>query len=162
MSEEKKKLSWREIDKLKDSSGFSKLRRKRERQETYFSIPEEKRDKEKYLKELEKLFSKKEDKEKEVLLKKIHNAIGKKDFQKFLLEFYEKYGLPEEGRDLLVFLDTHNKEILEKILEKIKENFKSFSWTEKQGLLAKLRALRLSLKEDLLILRLERLLQEIT
>lgn len=33
MADERKKLSWREIDKLKDASGLTKLRRKLEKKE---------------------------------------------------------------------------------------------------------------------------------
>ncbi|MFN4197040.1 MAG: hypothetical protein ACK4FM_03420 [Caldimicrobium sp.] len=161
MSDEKKKLSWREIDKLKDASGFAKVRRKYERKEG-FSGSENKKAKEKYLKELEKLFSGKSNREKEEFLKKIHLAVGKKDFKKMVLEFYRKFGLPESARDLLLFLNVEEKELITKILEKIKENFSGFSMQERQGLIAKLKSLGLSLKDEMLSYKIEKLLKELS
>ncbi|MFN4132595.1 MAG: hypothetical protein ACK4GE_05915 [Caldimicrobium sp.] len=161
MAEEKKKLSWREIDKLKDASGLTKLRRKLEKQDKT-NPREDKRAKERYIKELEKLFSTKSDGEKEEYLEKIHQAVGKKDFKKLVLEFYKKFGLPDKARDLLLFLDVDEKELILSILEKIKENFSEFTFQERQGLLAKLRSLGMSLKDDFLAFKIERILKELT
>ncbi|MFN3921284.1 MAG: hypothetical protein ACK4K4_02660 [Caldimicrobium sp.] len=161
MSEERKKLSWREIDKLKDASGLTKLRRKFEKQDKT-NHREDKKAKERYIKELEKLFSTKSDGEKEEYLEKIHQAVGKKDFKKLVLEFYQKFGLPDKARDLLLFLDVDEKELILSILEKIKENFSEFTFQERQGLLAKLRSLGMSLKDDFLSFKIERLLKELT
>lgn len=157
---EKKKLSWREIDKLKDASGLAKLRRKLEKREGT-TPTEDKKLKERYLKELDKLFHKR-DVEKEEWLKKLHQAVGKKDFQKIALLFYEKFGLPEEGRDLIPFFDVEAREIVLKVLEKIKENFAKFSYTEKQAILAKLKAINLSTKDEFLAYKSEKLLKELT
>ncbi len=161
MSDEKKRLSWREIDKLKDSSGLAKLRRKLEREEKS-SIREDKKAKEKYLKELEKLFSGKENGEKEEFLKRLHQSTGKKDFQKLLLEFYEKFGLPDTARDLMLFLDASNKDIIYQTLEKIKEKFTEFNLSEKQGIFAKLKTLKLSTKDEVVAFKTEKLLRELS
>lgn len=161
MADERKKLSWREIDKLKDASGLTKLRRKLEKKEKT-APKEDKKAKERYMKELEKLFSSKNDTGKEEFLKKIHQSVGKKDFKKLVLEFYHKFGLPDSARDLLLFLDVDEKELFLNILEKIKEKFSEFNLQERQGLIAKLKSLSMSLKDDLLSFRIERLLKELT
>ncbi|MFN3406248.1 MAG: hypothetical protein ACK40E_00745, partial [Caldimicrobium sp.] len=145
---------------LKDASGFAKLRRKYERKESA-SERENKKAKEKYLKELEKLFSVKNNGEKEEFLKKIHLAVGKKDFKKLVLEFYQKFGLPESARDLLLFLNIEEKELIMSILEKIKKNFSEYSLQERQGLIAKLKSLGLSLKDEMLSYKIEKLLKEL-
>jgi len=56
MADDRKKLSWREIDKLKDQSGLAKLRKKREKAEKAESPLLDETKKKSYLKELEKLF----------------------------------------------------------------------------------------------------------
>jgi len=158
---ERKKLSWREIDKLKDASGLAKLRRKLEREEKS-PVKEDKKAKERYLKELEKLFSGKTDGEREEFLKKLHLSYGKKDFQKLLLEFYQKFGLPDEARDLMLFLDAEERELLLKTFEKIKERFPSYNLSDKQSLYAKLRTLMFSTKDETLSFKVERLLKELS
>ncbi|MFN3504855.1 MAG: hypothetical protein ACK4Y7_01415 [Caldimicrobium sp.] len=160
MADDKKKLSWREIDKLKDASGLAKLRRKYERKEG-ISEKENKKAKEKYLKELEKLFSSKNNGEKEEFLRKIHLTVGKKDFKKLVLEFYQKFGLPESARDLLLFLNVEEKELIVNILEKIKDKFSEFSLQERQGIIAKLKSLGLSLKDEMLSYKIEKVLKEL-
>ncbi len=160
MTEERKKRSWREIDKLKDASGLSKLRKKREKEEKT-SPTEDKKIKDKYLKELEKLFSSKNDTEKEERLKKLHHLVGKREFKKLVLEFYEKFGLPDEARDLLLFLDIDEKELLLKVLDKIKDNFSNYNLQERQGMIAKLKSLSLSLKDEILSFKVEKLLKEL-
>ncbi len=160
MSDERKKLSWREIDKLKDASGLAKLRRKVEKGEAHRKV-EDKKSRERYLKELDKLFSGKDNSEKEEYLKKLHLSLGKRDFKRMLLEFYQRFGLPEEPRDLLLFLDTDEREVFLKTCEKIKEDFDKFSLPEKQGLLSKLKSLRLSLRDEVLSFKLEKLLKEL-
>lgn len=161
MSDERRKLSWREIDKLKDSSGLAKIRKKIEKEERT-PLKEDKRAKERYIKELEKLFSGRGNEEKDNFLNKLHQSIGKRDFQKLLLEFYEKFGLPDSARDLMLFLDAESKEILYPTFEKIKEKFSEFNLPEKQGILVKLKALQLSTKDEALAYKTEKLLKELS
>ena len=63
-----RRLSWREIDKLKDQSGFAKIRKKMERENRDY--PQDPKTKQRYLKELEKLFTDKKELEKEDFVKK--------------------------------------------------------------------------------------------
>lgn len=159
MADNKKKLSWREIDKLKDSSGLAKLRRKVEKKERT-SPREEKKIKERYLKELDKLFSR-EDHEREEWLKRLHQTVGKREFKKLILSFYEKFGLPDEGRDLILFFECEEKELIIKALNKVKENFHKFSAFERQSIVAKLKTMQLSTKDELLAYQLEKAMKEL-
>lgn len=160
---EDNKLSWREIDKLKETSGFSKVRRKLEKEKrATLGLKEDKRAKERYLKELEKLFSSKNDLEKEDFLKKLHQSVGKREFKKLLKEFYNKFGLPDKARDLLLFLEMEEREVFLKTLEKIKEKYSEFNQQDRQGIISKLRSLVISIRDDFLSYRIEKLIKEIS
>ncbi len=159
--DEKRKLSWREIDKLKDKSGFSKIRRKMENSEGYYKKVNNKT-KERYLKELEKLFEGKKDAEKEVLLASLHKSYGTKNFKKLAKEFFEKFGLPEDLRSLFLFLDLDEREIVLLTLEKIKESFPSKSIFEKQSILSKLKTLSFTTKDEKVGAAVEKLLKEMS
>lgn len=159
--EERKKLSWREIDKLKDKSGFSKVRKKLESAEGYEKKVDTKT-KERYLKELEKLFEGKKNVEKEELLTSLHKSYGTKNFKKLAKEFFEKYGLPEDLRSLFLFLDLEEREIVLKTLEKIKEGFPNKSIPEKQSILSKLKTLSFTTKDEKIGATVEKLLKEMT
>jgi len=158
---ERKKLSWREIDKLKDQSGFSKIRKKLERSER--STPkEDNKAKEKYLKELEKLFVSKEELEKQNFIENLHKSYGTKNFKKLAKEFVEKYGIPDDWRTLLLFLDLDDRTLVLSALEKLKEDFPNRSISEKQGILSKLKTLALTSKDEIIGFKVEKALKELT
>lgn len=157
----RKKLSWREIDKLKDKSGFSKVRKKLERAER--SAPkDENKTKEKYLKELEKLFVDKEELEKQNLIENLHKNYGTKNFKKLAKEFVEKYGIPDDWRTLLLFLDLDDRNLVLSALEKLKEDFPKRNISEKQGILSKLKTLALTSKDEIIGFKVEKALKELT
>lgn len=163
MSEQdgRKKLSWREIDKLKDQSGFSKIRRKLEKSEKR-SIQEESKAKEKYLKELEKLFTDKKELEKQEFIEKLHKNYGTKNFKKLAKEFIEKFGMPDDWRTLLLFLDLDERKLVLSALEKLKEDFSKRNISEKQGILSKLKTVALTSKDEVIGFKVEKLLKELT
>lgn len=159
--DERKKLSWREIDKLKDRSGFSKVRKKMENLEG-FSKRVDTKTKERYLKELEKLFEGKKDLDREALLASLHKSYGTKNFKKLAKEFFEKYGLPEDLRTLFLFLDLDEREIVLLTLAKIKEGFPQKSISEKQSILSKLKTLSFTTKDEKIGTTVEKLLKEMS
>ncbi|MBO8143270.1 MAG: hypothetical protein H0Z16_01605 [Thermodesulfobacterium sp.] len=157
----KRKLSWREIDKLKDQSGFSKIRKKLERKEK--SLPkEDPKAKEKYLKELEKLFIDKKELEKQNFIENLHKSYGTKNFKKLAKEFVEKYGIPDDWRTLLLFLDLDERKLVLSALEKLKEDFPNRNISEKQGILSKLKTVALTSKDEIIGFKVEKLLKELT
>ncbi|AIH04030.1 MAG: Uncharacterized protein XD42_0125 [Thermodesulfobacterium sp. 37_54] len=156
-----RKLSWREIDKLKSQSGLSKIRKKLERKDKASSGIDTK-NKQKYLKELDKLFVDKEELEKQSFLERLHQQYGNKNFKKLAKEFVERYGLPEDWRTLMLFLDLDDKNLVIKTLEKIKELFPQRTTTEKQGMLSKLKTLVLTSKDETISFKVETLLKELS
>jgi len=157
----KRKLSWREIDKLKDQSGFSKIRKKLERKEKG-PQKEDSKAKEKYLKELEKLFVDKKELEKQNFIENLHKSYGTKNFKKLAKEFAEKYGIPDDWRTLLLFLDLDERKLVLSALEKIKEDFPNRNISEKQGILSKLKTLALTSKDEIIGFKVEKILKELT
>jgi hypothetical protein len=159
--DERKRLSWREIDKLRDKSGFSKIRKKLERAER--NLPKnDYKSKEKYLKELEKLFVDKETLEKQNFIENLHKNYGTKNFKKLAKEFIEKYGIPDDWRTLLLFLDLDDRTLVLSALEKLKEDFPNRNISEKQGILSKLKTLALTSKDEIIGFEVEKVLKELT
>jgi len=157
----KRKLSWREIDKLKDQSGFSKIRKKLERSEKSV-CKEDPKAKEKYLKKLEKLFVNKEELEKQTFIENLHKSYGTKNFKKLAKEFVEKYGIPDDWRTLLLFLDLDDRKLVISALEKLKNDFPNRNISEKQGILSKLKTLALTSKDEIIGFKVEKTLKELT
>jgi len=161
MAEDRKKLSWREVDKLKDQSGLAKLRKKREKAERTESPLLDETKKKSYLKELEKLFQEKTSKEKEEALKRLHQRAGQRDFKKLALEFVEKFGIPTDAMTLLVFLDSKEKELILRVIEFIKENFSLFSKEDLDALISKLKTLRYTVTDPAVAFKVEKVLKEL-
>lgn len=161
MADDRKKLSWREVDKLKDQSGLAKLRKKREKAERTESPLLDETKKKSYLKELEKLFQEKTSKEKEEALKRLHQRAGQRDFKKLALEFVEKFGIPTDAMTLLVFLDSKEKELILRIIEFIKENFSLFSKEDLDALISKLKTLRYTVTDPAVAFKVEKVLKEL-
>jgi hypothetical protein len=161
MADDKKKLSWREIDKLKDQSGLAKFRKKREKAERAESPLLDETKKKSYLKELEKLFQVKNSKEMEEALKKLHQSASKRDFKKLALEFIEKFGLPTDAMTLLLFLDSKEKELILKTIQFIKENFSLFSKEDLEALVTKLKTLRYTVTDPAVSFKVEKVLKEL-
>ncbi len=159
--DERKRLSWREIDKLKDQSGFSKIRKKLERSERSVH-KEDFKAKEKYLKELEKLFIDKTELEKQEFLENLHKSYGTRNFKKLAKEFVEKYGMPQDWRTLILFLDLDDKKLVLAALEKLKEDFPNRNISEKQGIISKLKTLALTSKDETIGFKVEKTLKELT
>lgn len=161
MAEDRKKLSWREVDKLKDQSGLAKLRKKREKAERTESPLLDETKKKSYLKELEKLFQEKTSKEKEEALKRLHQRAGQRDFKKLALEFVEKFGIPTDAMTLLLFLDSKEKELILRVIEFIKENFSLFSKEDLDALISKLKTLRYTVTDPAVAFKVEKVLKEL-
>jgi len=158
--DEKKKLSWREIDKLKDQSGFAKIRKKLERSEKKV-YKENNKTKEKYIKELEKLFVDKKELEKQAFIENLHKSYGTKNFKKLVKEFVEKYGIPEDWRTLLLFLDVDDRNLVLISLEKLKTDFPNRNLSERQSILSKLKTLALTSKDEIIGFKVEKILKEL-
>ncbi len=154
-----RRLSWREIDKLKDQSGFSRIRRKMEREKTS-SVYSDPRAKERYLKELNKLFKGKEQ-EKEKALEELKKAYGTKNFKKAVKKYLAEYGIPDDPWVLLLMLDVEDKKLLLELLSAVKDKIEIFEDGAKKQLISRLKALSLSAIDEMVGYRAEKLLKEL-
>ncbi len=159
--DDERRLSWREIDRLKDQGGFSKIRKKLEKAER--SVRKENpKTKEKYLKELEKLFVDKKELEKQEFLENLHKNYGTRNFKRLAKEFVEKYGMPEDWRTLILFLDLDDKKLVLTALERLKQDFPNRNISEKQGIISKLKTLALTSKDETIGFKVEKTLKELS
>ncbi|RUM89068.1 MAG: hypothetical protein DSZ24_02180 [Thermodesulfatator sp.] len=141
---DRRRPSWREIDRRRDRSGYARVREKVEKEGPDKALERSRWLKEKYLKEVEKLFSgKKASPEQEKALKKLKNAYGTKRFTRVAREYVEAYGLPEEWNLLLLLLEAQDEDLVCRTLEFLKEQAAEKSPLERQGFLAKVRSLTL-------------------
>ena len=139
--------SWREIDRLRDRSPHTK-RRKSSESELEKAL-RSKWLKERYLKEVEKLFSgKKASAEHDKALKAIHKAYGTNRFNRTVKKYVEEYGLPEDWGTLILLLDHKDPQIVCQALEALKALYPEKGLVEKQGFLSKARVLAMTARKE--------------
>jgi len=139
-----KRPSWREIDRRRDRSPHARLREKRERETARKATQRSNWLKEKYLREVEKLFSgKKASPEHEKALKKLQNAYGTRRFTKTARDYVKEYGLPEDWNTLILLLEANDEKLVCETLESLSRMAPERSPIERQGFLAKVRSLLL-------------------
>jgi len=133
-NEDKEKLSWREIDKLKDRSKHTipeKPVYKKSRRDDWLQ--------KKYRKEIEKLFmGKKATPEYKKAIDELYNRHGTSKFNTLAKKFIQDYGLPDDWETLFLFLDHKESDIVREVILKLKENYRNRSLSEMQGFRAKL------------------------
>ena len=112
---ERERLSWSEIDKLKDRGGYG--RSKRSERET----PSEQRALHKYKAELEKLFQPgtKLGKDAEKQLKKLRETSDRRKFMDLADKYLEEFGLPHAWEDLENFLRHKDVQILKEVIRRM-------------------------------------------
>ncbi len=153
--------SWREIDRLRDRSSHARLREKREKNSPEKAIQRSSWLKEKYLREVEKLFAgKKGTPEHEKALKRLKNAYGTKRFSKVAREYVKNYGLPEDWNTLLLLLEAGDEEIVCQAMEKLARCASERSPLERQGFQAKVRTLSLLSENTRIKERAQKVLEE--
>lgn len=155
--------SWREIDRRKDQSLHRRLKEKREKESAPKAIQQSEWLKEKYLKEVEKLFAgKKGQPGYEKALKKLQNAYGTPRFNKVARDFVKEYGLPEEWNLLLLFLEAKESQLVSEALEVLIKLYPERSPLEKQGFQAKVRTLSLVSDSEAIKQKAKKILEEIS
>ncbi len=144
--EERERPSWREIDKMRDRSPHTRRRRDETKAERALK---NKWLKERYLKEVEKLFAgKKGTKEHDKALQKIHKAYGTSRFNKAVRDYVKEYGLPEDWGTLILLLDHKDTEIVCQALKALKGLYPSKGPVEQQGFMSKVRVLSRTSKSE--------------
>jgi hypothetical protein len=137
---ERERPSWREIDRLRDGSrqggGESKPKSSRKQQE---KIRQE------ALKQAEALFAGKQLRpEYKKALAKLEDQRATAQFLATAEKFLREFGLPEDWRGLMLFLDYSDPALITEAMMRLQQMASSQSMTELQGLKGKLRTLSLT------------------
>ncbi|WP_456432685.1 hypothetical protein [Thermosulfuriphilus sp.] len=158
--DERERPSWREIDRRRDRSRHtSRHREPLSRVERALKSPWLKQ---KYMEELEKLFSgKKGTKEHQKLYEAIHKTYGSNKFHRTVERYIQEYGLPEDWGTLILLLDHKKPEIVRQALEALKGLYPQKGLVEKQGFISKVKIIALTAEDDLLRADAETTLEEI-
>ncbi|MBW1679126.1 MAG: hypothetical protein JRJ08_03140 [Deltaproteobacteria bacterium] len=132
--EESEKLSWREIDKLKDGSKYVSREKTSDRRSKRSEWAQNQ-----YRKEAERLFmGKKGSDEYKKGIHEIHNRHGTPKFNSVVKNFIKKYGLPDDWDTLFLLLDYKEGDTVGEVLSKLKNDYRERSSMEMQGFRAKL------------------------
>ena len=137
---ERERPSWREIDRLRDGNrqggGESKPQSSRKQQE---KIRQE------ALKQAEALFAGKQLRpEYKKAMAKLEDQRATPQFLATAEKFLQEFGLPEDWRGLMLFLDYSDPALIAEAMTRLQQMASSQSMTELQGLKGKLRTLSLT------------------
>ena len=159
-NEREERLSWSEIDKLKDRSKHSG----REKPE-YRKKPSAKEEwaKKQYLKEAEKLFSgvKEETEEQKKARKDISKHYGTSKFNSAVKHYMKKYGFPSDWGTLMLMIDHKEQKIVIEALKSLKDIMTKSSDAEQQGFKSKVKILTMTAESDELQELAEEIIEEL-
>ncbi|MCX8118434.1 MAG: hypothetical protein N3G78_10930 [Desulfobacterota bacterium] len=133
--EEKERLSWREIDRIRDRSRHAPKeplqgRRRSKRSEWLMK---------RYRKEADKLFmGKKGTREYQKAQEELDRAYGTERFGEIARAYLDQYGLPEDWRTLSLLLDHTDPEKVLEVLRTMRTLYETRSAAERQGFRSKL------------------------
>ena len=136
--DDREKLSWREIDKMRDRSRHVSHEPRSYRERTLRSDWARKQ----HLREAEKFF---QGKKGTAAYKEAHAALHEKygtpDFQAAAKNFLEQFGLPDEWGSLLLILDSREPKWVKEALNAMKAMYEKRSLIEQRGFKGKLKVL---------------------
>jgi len=140
--EEREKLSWREIDKLKDQSKHVSREKPyyRKSRRSEWALKQ-------YRKEAEKLLMGKKGSDKYIrACNEIHDRHGTPKFNSVVKKFIEEYGLPDDWDTLFLLLDYKDTDTVIEVLSRLVKTYRERSLTEIQGFKAKLEIMEMTSK----------------
>ena len=159
-NEREERLSWSEIDKLKDRSKHSgrektEYRKKQSAKEEWA--------KKQYLKEAEKLFSgvKEETEEQKKARKDISKHYGTSKFNSAVKHYMKKYGFPSDWGTLILMIDHKDQKIVIEALKSLKDIMTKSSDAEQQGFKSKMKILAMTAESDELQELAEEIIEEL-
>ncbi len=145
------KLSWKEIDRLRDKRG----QHQRSKSSLERALERNPRLKKKYLEEADKLFSGLKGNSSNAnpkALQKIHDKYGTKEFENTAIKYVDKYGMPEDWHTLILFLDIKEATgLLRKAIDILVRLARERSSLEVRGLISKLKVLSMVSSDPLLL-----------
>ena len=159
-NERDERLSWSEIDKLKDRSEH--LSRDKPQFRKKPSVKEEWAKKQ-YLKEAEKLFSgvKEETKEQKKARKDISKHYGTSKFNNVVKYYIKKYGFPNDWGILILMIDHEDQKIVIGTLKALKEIIGKSNVAEREGFKSKVKILAMTAESDELQELAEEIIEEL-
>ncbi len=137
--DERERPSWREIDRLRDQS-----RHGRQEPKPPGGQQQQEKIRQEVLKQAEALFAGKQQRpEYKKALAALEDRRATPQFMGAAEKFLEDYGLPEDWRGLMLFLDYSDPAVVGEAMTRLQQLASSQSMTELQGLKGKLRTLSL-------------------
>jgi len=156
--DEREKPSWREIDRRRDRSRHASRDERSRKEKSLRSTWA----KEQYLKEVDKLFTgKKGGKEHKSALNAIHRAYGTSKFASSVKKYLQKYGIPDDWSTLMLLLDYKDDEVLQQVIEVMKDLAPERSAMERHGFKDKLEILSFTTSSSKILSLVESVLQEL-
>lgn len=157
--EEREKLSWREIDKLRDRSRHVSREPKSYRERSLKSEWAKRQ----HLREAEKLFQGVKGTEAyKMAYNVLHEKYGSPEFSKALKAFLEQFGLPDDWGSLLLVLDYADPTWVKESLEVLKKMYPSRSLLEQKGFKGKLKILATTAQDKQVRVECAKILEEIS
>lgn len=142
--DDREKLSWREIDKMRDHSRHVSREPKSFRER---SLRDE-RAKRQHLKEADKYFlGKKGTEEYRKAYAALHDRYGSPGFEEAGRKFIQEFGPPDDWSTLLLLLDAKDPALAKAALGPLKGLYEKRSPIEQKGLKGKLKILLMTAKE---------------
>jgi len=156
--DEREKLSWREIDRMRDGSrhvsGGSKSYQERTLRSDWA--------KKQHLREAEKFFrGRKGTDAYKAADTALHEKYGSPDFQEAAKNFLQQFGLPDEWGSLLLVLDFHDPKWVKEALAALKGMYEKRSLIEKRGFKGKVKVLVMTTTDKGVRLEAEKILEEL-
>lgn len=156
--DDREKLSWREIDNLRNRSRHVSSDTKSYRERTLKDDWARKQ----HLREAEKFFQGKKGSDD---YKKAHAALhekyGTKEFREALAQFMREFGIPDDWGTLLLILDTGNSEWIKQALAVMKEMVPKKGLLEQRGFKGKIKVIAATTKDRSLREECEKILETI-
>ncbi len=138
--DDRERPSWREIDRLRDQSRHGRVEKK-----TPGGEKQQEKIRQEALKQAEALFAGKQQRpEYKKALGALEDQRATPDFLAAAEKFFKVYGLPEDWRALMLFLDYSDPAVVGEAMTRLHQLASSQSMTELQGLKGKLRTLSLT------------------
>ena len=157
-SDEREKPSWREIDRRRDRSRHVRREESGSKEKSLRSAWA----KERYLKEVDKLFQgEKGSKAHKAALNAIHRTYGTQKFSDSIKKYLEKYGIPDDWSTLMLMLDCKDEKVVVEVIEAMHAYSKERSPTERQGFKDKLEILSFTSSHSHVVSLAERVLKEL-
>ena len=155
--EEREKLSWREIDQLKDRSKHVS----QEKPEFRKKSPKSEWLSKQYRKQADALFAgKKETKEHQAAHSALRKYHGTDKFNSTAKKYLKEYGLPDDFSTLFLMLDYKDGEVVKQVLDLLKAKVSDQSLKIQEGFKSKVRIMAMTADDDELRKLAEKLSEE--